>query len=119
MIHSENSLKVAISDKNDTIIPIPAPTCIICLSDTPGIITYSGDCDCRPQIHEDCLAQWLIENTNVCPICRKIYNESTKYIIPDNRPQRPTTMYICCCLCFFCVCIMPFAVIVFVAIYNK
>lgn len=119
MIHTENTLKIAISDSDATIVSVSAPTCIICLLDTPIMITYSGNCECHPQIHEQCLEQWFTENSNACPICRKLYNEHATTILPVYRRQRPTDAYVCCCLCFFCVCMLPFAIVVLVVIFKK
>lgn len=110
---SEDSLKIIISNPN-----ITTPTCIICLLDTPTLITYSGNCNCHPQIHEQCLGQWFIENSNTCPICRH-KSESRMVIVNEYHQQRPTRIYMCCCLCFFSICIIPFAIIIFISIFKN
>jgi len=95
----------------DTVSDIPK--CIICLHDIPTTITYSGLCECHPQIHEQCLASWFGKNPGECPICRKTYSI---IIQPDYTPQRPIGVYICCCIYIFSIFIIPFTIIFFLAI---
>lgn len=101
--------------ESDSIVTVTNPvlnTCIICMSDNPETIAYSGTCNCHPNLHEECFKKWVQENTSVCPICRK----SNNVVIPIN--QRNLRNYFFCCLCFFCICVLPFTVIVFVSIYK-
>jgi len=101
----------------DSVVTISNPvlnTCIICLADTPVTVTYSGSCNCKPKLHELCLQKWIQENSDVCPICRKSNN--VLVLAVNNRNIRP---YFCCCLCLFGLCIAPFAVLVFIAIYKQ
>ena len=98
----------------DSVITVSNPvlnTCIICLADNPETVAYSGNCNCKPNIHKLCLQKWVQENSNVCPICRHSNN-----VVPVN--NRNLRSYFCCCVCFFGLCIAPFVVIVFVAIYK-
>lgn len=91
------------------------PKCIICLNDAPIITTYSGSCACHPHIHEQCLAQWFAENPEVCPICRIKYSTDIVVI-----PQQRENIRYHLCACLFCcfICTLPFAVIVFIAIFK-
>ena len=52
--------------------------CIICLSDSPAVIKYDEQCDCKPYIHTSCRDKWFSMYPNTCPICKKIYEEPLK-----------------------------------------
>jgi hypothetical protein len=91
------------------------PICIICLSSTPTPKKYLGSCNCRPEIHLDCMHKWLTENSNTCPICRQKYSE--KYTeknntinrnmeLSQNDNMRTCTATCTCCCYLFCFPLM-------------
>lgn len=47
--------------------------CIICLSEEPILQKYDAPCECKPYVHQICLEQWFLVNSNECPICRVNY----------------------------------------------
>jgi len=49
--------------------------CIICLSDTPDVIKYDEQCDCKPYIHTSCRDKWFTTHPSTCPICKQVYKE--------------------------------------------
>ena len=109
---SDNVLRIIIPREPD----YELPKCIICLNDAPITTVYSGSCACHPHIHEQCLAQWFTENPGVCPICRTKY---TTDIIVRPQLRGNNRYYVCVSLFCFFLCVMPFAVIVFIAIFKS
>ena len=109
------------SDTNTLRIIIPRepdfelPKCIICLNESPITTVYSGSCACHPHIHEQCLAVWFTENPGVCPICRTKYSTDI-VVIPQIREYN--RYYLCLSLFCFFACVLPFALIIFIAIYK-
>lgn len=59
-------------------------TCMFCLETQPKTIVYDGPCDCRPQIHLNCLKDWFEHVPNECPICRMDYDPSEEINITNN-----------------------------------
>jgi len=87
-------------------------TCMFCLETQPKTIVYDGPCDCRPQIHLNCLKDWFEHVPNECPICRMDYDPPEEIQIEPipnrfmgiNRNLLTTYSYeINCSLAFFII----------------
>lgn len=91
---------------------VAKPTCVICLCDNPGIITYVGSCNCRPSVHVSCLNTWFSENRDTCLICRKVATaghqtmrvvETVRTVRAEEADRDRNRDDRCFGYCFFCV----------------
>ena len=108
-----------IFNMNDIII---IDQCIICLeNDNRKLIKYDTiTCKCNPNIHQECLDEWLKIQSNSCPICRsgKINNNILIPVNNNNFGDKFCKIILCGCCCLCCLGIFGL-IPVFILIGNN
>jgi len=79
--------------------------CHICLGDEPNLVIWKGLCPCRPSVHRECMAAWLAERPDTCPICLRVTVHINRVYTQreDGCCSSETCCQCCCCMSICCL----------------